>query len=110
MISKRFRPIQIFPSKCIGNSKWAMALHVVLDMGEIITAIWSSMAIPSVFITAVDYDGIAALLDGALFGKLSCVGRKGIGRADMVYRQQTLPPGLLPSVKGVGTFCKCCCR
>ena len=82
------------PFKCIGTEV-GNGSAVVLDRGEIITAIRSSMAIPSVF-TAVDYDG-KRLVDGGIVRNFPVWDVKAMG-ADMVIGSN-VATGLLPSDK-----------
>ncbi len=73
---------------------------VVMDRGEIITAIRASMAIPSVF-TAVDYDSLR-LVDGGIVRNFPVKDVKELG-ADYVIGSN-VATGLLPSDKVRNVF------
>ncbi|HKH60691.1 MAG TPA: patatin-like phospholipase family protein [Flavitalea sp.] len=87
------------PFKCIGTDI-ATGEAVVLDKGEIVTAIRSSMAIPSLF-TAVEYDG-RRLVDGGIVRNFPVSDVKAMG-ADIVIGSQ-VATGLLPKEKLVNAF------
>ncbi len=73
---------------------------VVMDRGEIITAIRASMAIPSIF-TAVDYDSLR-LVDGGIVRNFPVKDVKDLG-ADYVIGSN-VATGLLPSDKVRNVF------
>jgi NTE family protein len=87
------------PFKCIGTDI-ANGDAVVMDSGEIVTAIRSSMAIPSLF-TAVEYDG-RRLVDGGIVRNFPVSDVKAMG-ADIVIGSQ-VATGLLPKEKLVNAF------
>lgn len=87
------------PFKCIGTDI-ATGEAVVLEKGEIVTAIRSSMAIPSLF-TAVEYDG-KRLVDGGIVRNFPVSDVKAMG-ADIVIGSQ-VATGLLPKEKLVNAF------
>ena len=87
------------PFKCIGTDI-ANGEAVVMDSGEIVTAIRSSMAIPSLF-TAVEYDG-RRLVDGGIVRNFPVSDVKAMG-ADIVIGSQ-VATGLLPKEKLVNAF------
>ena len=87
------------PFKCIGTDI-ANGEAVVMDTGEIVTAIRSSMAIPSLF-TAVEYDG-RRLVDGGIVRNFPVSDVKAMG-ADIVIGSQ-VATGLLPKEKLVNAF------
>lgn len=87
------------PFKCIGTDI-ATGEAVVMDKGEIVTAIRSSMAIPSLF-TAVEYDG-RRLVDGGIVRNFPVSDVKAMG-ADIVIGSQ-VATGLLPKEKLVNAF------
>jgi len=87
------------PFKCIGTDI-ATGEAVVMDKGEVVTAIRSSMAIPSLF-TAVEYDG-RRLVDGGLVRNFPVSDVKAMG-ADIVIGSQ-VATGLLPKEKLVNAF------
>ncbi|MBC7904549.1 MAG: patatin-like phospholipase family protein, partial [Gemmatimonadaceae bacterium] len=82
------------PFRCIGTDV-GTGEAVVMKEGEIITAIRSSMAIPSVF-TAVDYNG-KKLVDGGIVRNFPVRDVKEMG-ADIVVGSN-VATGLLPSDK-----------
>ena len=87
------------PFKCIG-ADIATGEAVVMDKGEVVTAIRSSMAIPSLF-TAVEYDG-RRLVDGGIVRNFPVSDVKSMG-ADIVIGSQ-VATGLLPKEKLVNAF------
>lgn len=87
------------PFKCIGTDI-ATGEAVVMDKGEVVTAIRSSMAIPSLF-TAVEYDG-RRLVDGGIVRNFPVTDVKAMG-ADIVIGSQ-VATGLLPKEKLVNAF------
>lgn len=87
------------PFKCIGTDI-ATGEAVVMDNGEIVTAIRSSMAIPSLF-TAVEYEG-RRLVDGGIVRNFPVSDVKEMG-ADIVIGSQ-VATGLLPKEKLVNAF------
>lgn len=95
---KNFNEFSI-PFKCIGTDI-ATGEAVVLDKGEIVTAIRSSMAIPSLF-TAVEYEG-KRLVDGGIVRNFPVSDVKAMG-ADIVIGSQ-VATGLLPKEKLVNAF------
>src|SRR5687768_12501534 len=95
---KNFNDFSI-PFKCIGTDI-ATGEAVVMDKGEIVTAIRSSMAIPSLF-TAVEYDG-RRLVDGGIVRNFPVSDVKAMG-ADIVIGSQ-VATGLLPKEKLVNAF------
>lgn len=87
------------PFKCIGTDI-ATGEAVVLDTGEVVTAIRSSMAIPSLF-TAVEYDG-RRLVDGGVVRNFPVSDVKQMG-ADLVIGSQ-VSSGLLPKERLENAF------
>ena len=87
------------PFKCIGTDI-ATGEAVVMEKGEVVTAIRSSMAIPSLF-TAVEYDG-RRLVDGGIVRNFPVSDVKAMG-ADIVIGSQ-VATGLLPKEKLVNAF------
>lgn len=87
------------PFKCVGTDI-ATGEAVVMDKGEIVTAIRSSMAIPSLF-TAVEYEG-RRLVDGGIVRNFPVSDVKAMG-ADIVIGSQ-VATGLLPKEKLVNAF------
>ena len=87
------------PFKCIGTDI-ATGEAVVMDNGEIVTAIRSSMAIPSLF-TSVEYEG-RKLVDGGIVRNFPVSDVKEMG-ADIVIGSQ-VATGLLPKEKLVNAF------
>jgi NTE family protein len=84
---KDFRKFSI-PFKCVATDV-STGEAVVLDSGEIITALRSSMAIPSLF-TAVDYDG-RKLVDGGIVRNFPVRDLKQMG-ADLVIGSNVSGP------------------
>lgn len=82
------------PFKCIGTDVGS-GEAVVMSKGEIITAIRSSIAIPS-FLTAVDYDG-HRLIDGGIVRNFPVRDVKEMGANYVIGSNVT--GGLLPSEK-----------
>jgi NTE family protein len=68
------------PFKCVATNL-STGEPVVLDKGEIVTALRSSMAIPSIF-TAIDHDS-TKLVDGGIIRNFPVIDIKGMG-ADIV--------------------------
>ena len=87
------------PFKCIGTDI-ATGEAVVMDKGEVVTAIRSSMAIPSLF-TAVEYEG-RRLVDGGIVRNFPVSDVIAMG-ADFVIGSQ-VATGLLPKEKLVNAF------
>ena len=87
------------PFKCI-SADISNGAAVVLDSGEVITAIRASMAIPSLF-TAVEYQG-KKLIDGGVVRNFPVRDVKAMG-ADYVIGS-SVAPGLLPKEKVVNVF------
>jgi NTE family protein len=87
------------PFKCVGTDI-ATGEAVVMDKGEVVTAIRSSMAIPSLF-TAVEYEG-RRLVDGGIVRNFPVTDVKAMG-ADFVIGSQA-STGLLPKEKLVNAF------
>ncbi|MGZ5134879.1 MAG: patatin-like phospholipase family protein, partial [Flavitalea sp.] len=87
------------PFKCVGTDI-ATGEAVVMDKGEIVTAIRSSMAIPSLF-TAVEYQG-RRLVDGGIVRNFPVTDVIAMG-ADIVIGSQ-VATGLLPKEKLVNAF------
>jgi NTE family protein len=90
---KNFRDFSI-PFKCIGADV-ATGEAVILDSGEIVTAIRASMAIPSVF-TAVEHNG-RKLVDGGVVRNFPVRDVREMG-ADIVIGSN-VAVGLLPKEK-----------
>lgn len=82
------------PFRCIGTDI-GNGEAVLLDKGEIVSAIRASMAIPSVF-TAVDYDG-KRLVDGGIVKNFPVQEVKDMGASYVIGSDVT--DGLLPSQK-----------
>jgi len=95
---KNFKDFSI-PFKCIGTDI-ATGEAVVMDKGEVVTAIRSSMAIPSLF-TAVEYDG-RRLVDGGLVRNFPVSDVKAMG-ADIIIGSQ-VAMGLMPKEKLMNAF------
>ncbi len=95
---KKFKDFQI-PFKCIATDV-STGEAVVLDSGEIISAIRSSMAIPSLF-TAVEYDG-KKLVDGGVVRNFPVKDVKEMG-ADIVIGSN-VSSALLSSEKVVNAI------
>lgn len=87
------------PFKCIGTDI-GNGEAVVLTSGEIVTALRSSMAIPSVF-TAIDYDG-RKLVDGGIVRNFPVRDVKEMG-ADFVIGSN-VSTGLYPSNKALNAL------
>lgn len=96
--TKNFGDFSI-PFKCIGTDI-ATGEAVVMDKGEVVTAIRASMAIPSLF-TAVEYEG-RRLVDGGIVRNFPVSDVKAMG-ADIVIGSQAAT-GLLPKEKLVNAF------
>lgn len=90
---KKFSEFSI-PFKCIGTDI-SSGEAVVMDEGEIITAIRASMAIPSVF-TAVEFDG-RSIVDGGIVRNTPIEDVKEMG-ADFIIASR-VATGLLPKEK-----------
>ena len=87
------------PFKCVGTDI-ATGEAIVMEKGEIVTAIRSSMAIPSLF-TAVEYEG-KRLVDGGVVRNFPVSDVKAMG-ADFVIGSQ-VATGLLPKEKLTNAF------
>ena len=87
------------PFKCIGTDVGS-GEAVVMSRGEIVTAIRSSMAIPSVF-TAIDYEG-RKLVDGGIVRNFPVRDVKEMG-ADFIIGSN-VASGLFPSKKALNAL------